>query len=100
MGRSLGIETIAEGIETVEQADRMRALGCVLGQGYVFAAPMSEADLLATYRGGEAKSSPATESGKAHGRASASSRRRATPQPAANPAASRRTTALRPAAGS
>ena len=100
MGRSLGIETIAEGIETVEQADRMRSLGCLLGQGFVFAVPMSEADLLARYRGGEAINSPATESATARGRASASSRRRATPQPAASPAASRRGTTLRPAASS
>ncbi|HYC06369.1 MAG TPA: EAL domain-containing protein, partial [Candidatus Binatia bacterium] len=28
MGRSLGIATVAEGIETADQADRMRALGC------------------------------------------------------------------------
>jgi diguanylate cyclase (GGDEF)-like protein len=49
MGRSLGIETVAEGIETQEQADRMRELGCTYGQGYVFAAPMAAADLLAGY---------------------------------------------------
>jgi predicted signal transduction protein with EAL and GGDEF domain len=40
MGRSLGIRTVAEGIETAEQADRMRALGCAYGQGYYFATPM------------------------------------------------------------
>ena len=34
MGRSLDIETVAEGIETAEQADRMRDLGCLFGQGY------------------------------------------------------------------
>jgi predicted signal transduction protein with EAL and GGDEF domain len=39
MGRSLDIRTVAEGIETVEQADRMRALGCAYGQGYHFATP-------------------------------------------------------------
>ena len=100
MARSLGIDTIAEGLETVEQVDRMRAVGCALGQGYVFATPMTEADLLATYRGGKATNSPATERGTAQGGASAASRRRPAPQPAAKPAASRRATALRPAASS
>ena len=40
MGRSLGIATVAEGIETAEQADRMRALGCTYGQGFLFARPL------------------------------------------------------------
>jgi diguanylate cyclase (GGDEF)-like protein len=40
MGRSLDIRTVAEGIETAEQAERMRALGCVYGQGYHFAPPI------------------------------------------------------------
>lgn len=34
LGRSLGMRTIAEGIETSEQADQARELGCDLGQGY------------------------------------------------------------------
>lgn len=37
LGHTLGIETIAEGIERVEQRDELRALGCRLGQGYYFA---------------------------------------------------------------
>ena len=49
MSRSLGIETVAEGIETAEQAERMRDLGCPFGQGYAFARPMPEADLLAGF---------------------------------------------------
>jgi diguanylate cyclase (GGDEF)-like protein len=47
---SLQIVTVAEGIETSEQADRMRALGCTYGQGYFFAAPQSEADITARFR--------------------------------------------------
>jgi diguanylate cyclase (GGDEF)-like protein len=39
MARSMDIETVAEGIETAEQAARMRELGCVFGQGYHFAQP-------------------------------------------------------------
>jgi EAL domain-containing protein (putative c-di-GMP-specific phosphodiesterase class I) len=41
LGESLDIATVAEGIETKEHAERMRALGCTYGQGYFFAKPMS-----------------------------------------------------------
>lgn len=36
LGQSLGITTVAEGIETASQADFARAHGCDLGQGYFF----------------------------------------------------------------
>jgi diguanylate cyclase (GGDEF)-like protein len=41
LGASLDIATVAEGIESEEQAERMRALGCTYGQGYFFAKPMT-----------------------------------------------------------
>jgi diguanylate cyclase (GGDEF)-like protein len=40
MSESLGLVTVAEGIENLEQADRMRALGCAYGQGYFFSRPV------------------------------------------------------------
>lgn len=40
MARTLGMGTLAEGIETVEQADMMRAIGCGKGQGYLFSKPL------------------------------------------------------------
>ena len=40
LGRTLQIETVAEGIERPEQRDGLRALGCTLGQGFYFARPM------------------------------------------------------------
>jgi len=43
LSQSLDIETVAEGIETVEQAKRMEALGCKYGQGYYFARPIEQA---------------------------------------------------------
>jgi predicted signal transduction protein with EAL and GGDEF domain len=49
MSRSLGIQTVAEGIETPEQAERMRKLGCAYAQGYAYARPMLETDLLARF---------------------------------------------------
>ncbi len=47
MGRSLEIRTVAEGIETAEQADRMRALGCAYGQGFHFAQPIPGSEVAA-----------------------------------------------------
>ena len=46
LGENLGIEVVAEGIETTRQLEVLRTLGCRLGQGYIFSAPMSadEAD--------------------------------------------------------
>src|SRR5207244_3290073 len=40
LGRTLELRVIAEGIETTDQWLTLQALGCELGQGYVFAAPM------------------------------------------------------------
>ena len=45
MGGSLGIKTVAEGIETAEQAARMRDLGCSYAQGFFFAKPLAGADV-------------------------------------------------------
>ena len=44
MSESLHIMTVAEGIETADQAERMRSLGCTYGQGYFFARPKGEVD--------------------------------------------------------
>ncbi|QRG06378.1 EAL domain-containing protein [Xanthobacter dioxanivorans] len=44
LGRSLELVTVAEGVETPEEADWLRGQGCSLGQGYLFARPMSAAD--------------------------------------------------------
>ena len=39
LGLSLGIETTAEGVETKEQLDRVKAEGCTEMQGYYFSPP-------------------------------------------------------------
>lgn len=41
MADSLGLEVVAEGIETEEQRQQLRLLGLTLGQGYLFARPCS-----------------------------------------------------------
>jgi EAL domain-containing protein (putative c-di-GMP-specific phosphodiesterase class I) len=40
LGRRLGKDVIAEGVETEEHADILRAAGCRQAQGYLFARPM------------------------------------------------------------
>jgi diguanylate cyclase (GGDEF)-like protein/PAS domain S-box-containing protein len=46
IGRALGMSTIAEGIETDRQLDRLRAMGCPLGQGYLLGRPQDPAAML------------------------------------------------------
>jgi EAL domain-containing protein (putative c-di-GMP-specific phosphodiesterase class I) len=41
IGRALGLDVVAEGIEQPDQATRLRELGCRLGQGYLFARPLA-----------------------------------------------------------
>ena len=43
MIKSLGIKIVAEGVETQEQADFLRATGCDLAQGYFFSRPLPAA---------------------------------------------------------
>jgi EAL domain-containing protein (putative c-di-GMP-specific phosphodiesterase class I) len=47
LGATLALEVVAEGIEEPEQAETLRALGCDLGQGFLFARPMTAEDSLA-----------------------------------------------------
>jgi diguanylate cyclase (GGDEF)-like protein/PAS domain S-box-containing protein len=39
LARSLGLKAVAEGVETEDQLDRLRTLGCDIGQGFHFARP-------------------------------------------------------------
>ncbi|MGI8548942.1 MAG: putative bifunctional diguanylate cyclase/phosphodiesterase, partial [Gemmatimonadaceae bacterium] len=41
LGKALGLRCVAEGVETVEQRDALRALGCEYAQGYLFAPSLS-----------------------------------------------------------
>jgi diguanylate cyclase (GGDEF)-like protein len=42
LGRTLGLTITAEGIETAVQADRLRRIGCDLGQGWHFGRPQPD----------------------------------------------------------
>jgi len=41
LGRDLGVEVLAEGIETEGQLAVLRELGCALGQGWLFGRPVA-----------------------------------------------------------
>jgi diguanylate cyclase (GGDEF)-like protein len=45
LGTSLGLRVVAEGIEREVERDLLRAFGCQLGQGFLFARPMPEQDV-------------------------------------------------------
>ena len=45
LGQGLGIEITAEGIETPEQLSELRDMGCAIGQGFLFARPLSSVSL-------------------------------------------------------
>ncbi|MEX5744787.1 putative bifunctional diguanylate cyclase/phosphodiesterase [Massilia sp. X63] len=47
VAQSLGMKTVAEGIETASQAEVVRAQNCAKGQGYFYSRPLASDDLLA-----------------------------------------------------
>jgi len=46
LGRSLNLQVVAEGVETSEQAEKLRIEDCDILQGYLFAKPMGEPELV------------------------------------------------------
>ena len=47
MASALELDQVAEGVETVEQADRLMALGCTSMQGYHFGRPIGSEEVVA-----------------------------------------------------
>lgn len=50
LARSLGLTTVAEGVETTRQADILRSLGADRAQGYLYSKPLSRSELVAVLR--------------------------------------------------
>ena len=50
ISRNLGIKVVAEGVETAEQLETMRSLGCDSLQGYYVSRPTDAAGIAATMR--------------------------------------------------
>src|SRR5205085_11559303 len=46
LARNLGMEVIAEGVETEEQFQQLKMLGCEYGQGFLFSHPVNHERVL------------------------------------------------------
>ena len=58
VGDELGMDVVAEGVETAAECDDLVTLGCHRFQGYYFAAPMPEAAFLGWLRSHAARDAP------------------------------------------
>ena len=47
LGRNLGLEVVAEGVETAEVWSELRSLGCSVAQGYLIGRPLPADELAA-----------------------------------------------------
>lgn len=59
IGRNMGLEVIAEGVETEAQLAHLRQLGCTLVQGYLISRPLPLAGFIAAY-GSPSSGSPSS----------------------------------------
>ncbi len=50
LGKNLNMKTVAEGVETEDCKDRLKALGCEQAQGYLFARPMPADEFFRWYQ--------------------------------------------------
>jgi EAL domain-containing protein (putative c-di-GMP-specific phosphodiesterase class I) len=50
LGQRCGLTTVAEGIETRHESHKLQAIGCQIGQGYLFAKPMPKGELIRIVR--------------------------------------------------
>jgi len=55
LGRSLGMKTTAEGVETEEQLHMLKAEGCTEVQGYLFSKPVPAAQIALLLQSAEAR---------------------------------------------
>jgi EAL domain-containing protein (putative c-di-GMP-specific phosphodiesterase class I) len=51
LAKTLHLEVVSEGVETIEQFECLRDLGCDRGQGYYFARPLTEEQVMAWITG-------------------------------------------------
>ena len=58
LAQNLGMQVIAEGVETLAQADALRALGCRRGQGFLFSKPLPAEEAAQLLTGGPPPAGP------------------------------------------
>jgi EAL domain-containing protein (putative c-di-GMP-specific phosphodiesterase class I) len=54
LGTTMGLETVAEGIELEQQRDRLRELRCRYGQGFLYSQPVPAEELDSVLAGSRA----------------------------------------------
>jgi len=59
LARDLGLDLVAEGIQSAAQRDELWRMGCDLGQGYLYAPPLAAAELTAALVHGGTLGTPA-----------------------------------------
>lgn len=75
LGAELGLTTVAEGVETADELDMLRKLGCNLAQGYLLGRPVPAASIVARRRtGGASQPRPVPQAAAASANAAALSR--------------------------
>jgi len=67
LGRALGMEVVAEGVETEVQLQALRVAGCSHLQGYYLARPMAEEDALELAKGGYIGGAPVDDQDEIQG---------------------------------
>jgi diguanylate cyclase (GGDEF)-like protein len=67
LARHLGLRVVAEGIETDEVMERLIALGCEIGQGYLIARPLSEQQLRSWLGSGRFAAKPRSDAPASRG---------------------------------
>ena len=63
LAKDFSLDTVAEGIETPEQLERVRRAGCGFGQGYLFAMPLALSPLLELLSSGPLEARTVTPGG-------------------------------------
>lgn len=58
LAKALGMETVAEGVEAMDELALVRDRGADLVQGYIFSAAMAQSEVLAGFAGGEMHCEP------------------------------------------
>jgi EAL domain-containing protein (putative c-di-GMP-specific phosphodiesterase class I) len=50
LGKRFDLKVVAEGIESMNESHKLQALGCHIGQGYLYAKPMPKSQLIGMIR--------------------------------------------------
>jgi len=61
LGSELGLQVVAEGVETVEQSEFLLRKGCPLQQGYLFSRPVAEEAFERMLATGSMRAEPSAE---------------------------------------